>query len=71
MTHKSMKYAVFYRFRIESEFVEDDVIHNWMYIGETIANNVRYNYFGKVSQYKPVDVSGHYESYFDWKAEVI
>lgn len=23
------KYAVFYRFRIESEFVEEDVIHDW------------------------------------------
>lgn len=78
MTHKSKKYAVFYRFRIESESVEDDVIHNWEYIAETIAdseeqaiNTVRYYYFGKVRQYYPVDVSEKYESYFDWKVEVI
>lgn len=72
------KYAVYNRFRIESESIENNVVHDWQFIGETYAkskaqaiNNVRHNYMGDVSQYKPLEVSGHWDSWLDWKAEVI
>lgn len=72
------KYVVKYRRAVIAEDPDDTVRHDWEVAGETIApsekkaiNNVRYRLLGKTSQYKPVETSGHWARYIEWKAEVM
>lgn len=60
---------------LEAEDEENNVVHPWKYVQTTWAtsedkaiNNARYNLIGKVSQYLPVVVSGHWEYWLEWKA---
>lgn len=67
---------VYIQRQVICEDPEDNVIHPWVFAGRTFAvsetkaiNNVRYRVAGNISQYKPVETSGHYDVYVEWKAE--
>ena len=69
------KYWVYARYYFNSENYEDCRTDDWYYQGSTLAvskekaiNNVRYRRCGKVSQYKPMATSGHWENGLEWKA---
>lgn len=69
------KYKVFARRIVEIEG-EDPVTWPWEFVGNTYAvseakaiNNVRFRN-EMPSQYKPIETSGHYDVFVEWKAEV-
>lgn len=68
------KYAVYVRRVVKIEG-KPPVEWSWEYAGDTCApteskaiNNVRFRCIGKISQYKPTEVSGHYEVWYEWNA---
>ncbi|MBR3367591.1 MAG: hypothetical protein IKG66_07385, partial [Lachnospiraceae bacterium] len=69
------KYLVYARPRLDAEEQERGFTGAWELVGETTAtseahavNNVRYNTIGCTSQYLPIETSGHWEKFIDWKA---
>lgn len=69
------KYKVMARRIVDIEGGES-VIWPYEVIGETKAvsekqaiNNCRYKTFGNLSQYKPIETSGHYDVWIEFKAE--
>lgn len=70
-----VKYYVFKRYYFYQEEPEEHYFHKeWEYVGKTFAvsekqavNNVRHR-VNATSQHKPVNVSGHWENGFEWKA---
>ena len=69
------KYLVYARPRLDAEEQERGFTGTWELVGETTAaseahavNNVRYNTIGCTSQYLPIETSGHWEKFIDWKA---
>ena len=69
------KYKVYARRIVEIEG-EDPVTHPWVFAGNTYAvseakaiNNVRFRN-EMPSQHMPIETSGHYDVWVEWKAEV-
>lgn len=67
-------YSVFFKYFMITEDIEDSFEDEWQFAGDTWAvseaqaiNNVRYR-MGHPSQYKPLAVSGHWDTWMDWKA---
>lgn len=55
---------------------EPDIVYPKKYAGTTYAvsetqaiNNVKYRVAGAISQYLPIQVGGHYETFVEWEAE--
>lgn len=70
------KYIVYAARHLDTEEPEKEVVHDRIVVGETVAvskaqaiNNVRYREMGNVSQYLPIETSGHWDLYNDWEAE--
>ena len=70
------RWRVYFRRSVICEDPEENVEWPWAIAGETIAvseakaiNNVRFRVAGKTSQYKPLETSGHYDVFIEWKAE--
>lgn len=70
------KYKVFRRYRMEAEDEQSGFCGPWEFVGETRAvsvskaiNNVRFREMGDIIQLKPLATSGHWETWYEWRAE--
>lgn len=72
-------YRVFIRYSMVAEEPENCFSEGWKYLDKTLAvseeqaiNNVRHRVMGdEISQYMPIATGGHWETWYEWKAEKI